>query len=58
MTEVVIVSGVRTAIGNYGGARIIVTLIYEMMCQDFQFGLGTLCIGGGQGMAIIIERKR
>jgi len=39
------------------GARIIVTLIYEMMRKDFQFGLATLCIGGGQGMAIIIERK-
>jgi acetyl-CoA C-acetyltransferase len=39
------------------GARIIVTLIYEMMRKDFQFGLATLCIGGGQGMAMIIERK-
>lgn len=39
------------------GARLIVTLIYEMMRKDFQFGLATLCIGGGQGMAMIIERK-
>lgn len=39
------------------GARIIVTLIHEMMRRDFQFGLATLCIGGGQGMATIIERK-
>ena len=39
------------------GARIIVTLIYEMMRKDFQLGLATLCIGGGQGMAMIIERK-
>jgi len=39
------------------GARIIVTLIHEMMRKDFQFGLATLCIGGGQGMAMIIERK-
>ena len=39
------------------GTRIIVTLIYEMMRKDFQFGLATLCIGGGQGMAMIIERK-
>jgi acetyl-CoA C-acetyltransferase len=39
------------------GARIIVTLLYEMMRQDLRFGLATLCIGGGQGMALIIERK-
>ncbi len=39
------------------GARIIVTLLYEMRRQDLQFGLATLCIGGGQGMAIIMERK-
>jgi acetyl-CoA C-acetyltransferase len=39
------------------GARIIVTLIHEMRRQDLQFGLATLCIGGGQGMAVIMERK-
>jgi acetyl-CoA C-acetyltransferase len=39
------------------GARIIVTLIHEMMRKDYQFGLATLCIGGGQGMATIVERK-
>ncbi len=39
------------------GARIIVTLAYEMMRRDFKFGLATLCIGGGQGMAMILERK-
>jgi len=39
------------------GARIIVTLIHEMMRKEYQFGLATLCIGGGQGMAIIVERK-
>jgi len=39
------------------GARIIVTLIHEMLRRDFQFGLATLCIGGGQGMATIVERK-
>jgi len=39
------------------GARIIVTLIYEMTRQNLQFGLATLCIGGGQGMGIIMERK-
>jgi acetyl-CoA C-acetyltransferase len=39
------------------GARIIVTLIHEMIRKDYQFGLATLCIGGGQGMATILERK-
>jgi len=39
------------------GARIIVTLMYEMMRRELPFGLATLCIGGGQGMAVIIERK-
>lgn len=39
------------------GARIIVTLIYEMVRRKLQFGMATLCIGGGQGMAIIVERK-
>ena len=39
------------------GARIMVTLIYEMLRQNYQLGLATLCIGGGQGMATIVERK-
>jgi len=39
------------------GARILVTLAYEMERRDLQLGLATLCIGGGQGMATIIERK-
>jgi len=39
------------------GARIIVTLLHEMMRRDLQLGLATLCIGGGQGAATIIERK-
>jgi acetyl-CoA C-acetyltransferase len=39
------------------GARIIVTLVYEMMRRDLPLGLATLCIGGGQGMATVIERK-
>jgi acetyl-CoA C-acetyltransferase len=39
------------------GARILVTLTYEMMRRNLKFGLASLCIGGGQGMAMIIERK-
>ena len=38
------------------GARILVTLIHEMMRRELRFGLATLCIGGGQGMAVILER--
>jgi acetyl-CoA C-acetyltransferase len=39
------------------GARILVTLAYEMQRRDLKLGLAALCIGGGQGMATIIERK-
>jgi acetyl-CoA C-acetyltransferase len=39
------------------GARIIVTLAHEMRRRNLKLGLAALCIGGGQGMAIIIERK-
>jgi len=38
------------------GARILITLLYEMRRQDKKLGLATLCIGGGQGFAMIIER--
>jgi len=38
------------------GARILTTLIYEMIKRDNKKGLATLCIGGGQGIAIVIER--
>jgi acetyl-CoA C-acetyltransferase len=39
------------------GARILVTLIYEMTRKNYKLGLATLCIGGGQGMATVLERK-
>jgi len=39
------------------GARILVTLVHELLLRDLRFGLATLCIGGGQGMAMILERK-
>ena len=38
------------------GARIMTTLINAMQIRDAQFGLETMCVGGGQGMAIILER--
>ena len=37
------------------GARILTTLLYEMKKQDVQYGLATMCIGVGQGIAAIIE---
>jgi acetyl-CoA C-acetyltransferase len=39
------------------GARIIVTMMNEMKRRNLKFGLAALCIGGGQGMAMILERK-
>jgi acetyl-CoA C-acetyltransferase len=38
------------------GARIMTTLIHGLQATDGQFGLETMCVGGGQGMAMIVER--
>lgn len=38
------------------GARIVTTLIHEMIRRQERYGIATLCVGGGQGMAILIER--
>jgi acetyl-CoA C-acetyltransferase len=38
------------------GARIMTTLIHGLQAADKQYGLETMCVGGGQGMAMIIER--
>ncbi|TVZ77004.1 acetyl-CoA C-acetyltransferase [Aeribacillus composti] len=37
------------------GARIVTTLLYEMMRRNNRYGIATLCVGGGQGMAMLIE---
>ncbi len=53
------VNGGAIALGHpigASGARILITLIYEMMKRDSKFGLATLCIGGGQGTSLIVER--
>jgi len=53
------VNGGAIALGHpigCSGARILVTLIYEMARRDAKTGLATLCIGGGQGTAMIVER--
>ena len=39
------------------GARIMTTLLHEMERRDVQFGLETMCVGGGQGVAALFERK-
>lgn len=38
------------------GTRILVTLLYEMIRRDVTLGLASLCVGGGQGMAMVVER--
>lgn len=38
------------------GARILVTLLHAMKQRDAKVGLATLCIGGGQGVATIVEK--
>ena len=38
------------------GARITTTLLNGLAARDAQFGLETMCVGGGQGMAMIVER--
>jgi acetyl-CoA C-acetyltransferase len=37
------------------GARILVTLLYEMKRRNVKKGLATLCIGGGMGTALVVE---
>jgi acetyl-CoA C-acetyltransferase len=39
------------------GARILTTLLNEMEARDAQFGLETMCVGGGQGVAAVFERR-
>jgi len=58
-SEIVNVNGGAIALGHpigASGARILVTLLYEMKRRDEKYGLATLCIGGGMGEAIIVER--
>lgn len=53
------VNGGAIALGHpigCSGARILVTLLYEMQKTDSKIGLASLCIGGGMGTAMIIER--
>jgi acetyl-CoA C-acetyltransferase len=56
--DILNVNGGAIALGHpigASGARILVTLIHEMKRRNTQYGLATLCIGGGQGVATIVE---
>jgi acetyl-CoA C-acetyltransferase len=58
-TEKVNVNGGAIALGHpigASGARVLITLLYEMQKRDAKKGLTTLCIGGGMGVAMCIER--
>ena len=55
------VNGGAIAIGHpigASGARILTTLLYEMQKRDSHYGLATLCIGGGMGTALVVEREK
>lgn len=58
-TSKVNVNGGAIAIGHpigASGARILTTLLHEMQRRDAKKGLATLCIGGGMGVALTVER--
>jgi len=54
------VNGGAIALGHpvsASGGAILTKLLYEMKYRDLRYGLATMCIGGGQGIALIVERK-
>jgi len=56
---IVNVNGSGIALGHpvgSSGARIVITLLYEMARRGLKMGLATLCVGGGMGMSMIVER--
>lgn len=58
-TQKVNINGGAIALGHpigASGARILVTLLHALQARDKTLGLATLCIGGGQGIAMIVER--
>ena len=58
-TKKVNVNGGSIALGNTiggSGARVLITLLHEMKKRDAKKGLTTLCIGGGMGVAMCLER--
>ncbi|MGZ3523806.1 MAG: acetyl-CoA C-acyltransferase, partial [Thermodesulfobacteriota bacterium] len=58
--DIVNVNGSGIALGHPVGAtgcRLVVTLIHEMAKRGLTLGLATLCVGGGLGFAMVIERE-
>jgi acetyl-CoA C-acetyltransferase len=58
--EIVNVNGGAIALGHpvgFTGARLVLTLLKEMQRRNLTLGLATMCIGGGQGGALILERS-
>jgi acetyl-CoA C-acetyltransferase len=54
------VNGGAIALGHpigASGARVLTALLYEMVRRDVRRGLATLCIGGGMGIAMCVERN-
>ena len=57
--DIVNVNGGAISLGHpigASGARILVTLLHEMVKRDDKKGLATLCIGGGMGTTVLVER--
>ncbi|RYF61057.1 MAG: acetyl-CoA acetyltransferase [Comamonadaceae bacterium] len=55
------VNGGAIAVGHpfgMAGARITATLINSLQWHDKQFGIESMCVGGGMGMAMVIERPK
>lgn len=60
-TEKLNVNGGAIALGHpigASGARVLVTLLHEMKRRDVRYGLATLCIGGGMGVASVVEIEK
>ena len=58
-SDILNVNGGAIALGHpvgCSGTRILVTLLYEMQRRDAKKGLATLCVGGGMGVALAVER--
>ena len=58
--EILNVNGGAIALGHPVGAtgtRLVVTLLHEMKRRNLSLGLATMCVGGGQGGAIVVERR-
>lgn len=58
--EIVNVNGSGIGLGHpvgCTGTRIVVTLLHEMARRDLKLGLASLCVGGGMGMALVVERS-